>query len=283
MVNKQSDLTKPERRIAMLIDSDNVQYSCLEDVYNEAKRYGNVIIRRAYGDWSEPYLANWKPALLENGIQPVQQLRYIASKNATDGRLIIDAMDLLHWGRVDGFCIVSSDSDFTSLCIRIREQGLFVMGAGRTQTNKAYVHACDTFFYTDAVQEKANGATALTSSPPVAMKKVEPVTAPVPAPVKTPKTPPLTPTQIKQNDPKLKNKALNLLRRGIELSIKDNEGWTGLSPLGTALHKLDTQFDSRTYGFQTLSLLIKSMPKHIEVKTVKKTGTSTIYARIRGA
>lgn len=147
-MNNQSTFN-PERRIAMLIDGDNAQHSLLKQMFEEASRYGEVTIRRAYGDWTEPNLANWRPVMLAHAIQPIQQWRYTTGKNATDSALIIDAMDILYAGTVQGFCVISSDSDYTRLCTRIRESGLFVMGIGRERTPEAFINACNVFVYVE--------------------------------------------------------------------------------------------------------------------------------------
>ena len=139
----------PERtNIAVLVDGDNAQPSLIEAVLAEAVKYGTTTVRRIYGDWTTPNMAGWKSALQNHAFQPLQQFRYTTGKNATDSALIIDAMDLLHSGRIDGFCIVSSDSDFTRLATRVREHGLFVMGIGEPKTPRAFVNACEVFVQT---------------------------------------------------------------------------------------------------------------------------------------
>ena len=138
----------PERNIAVLVDGDNAQPSLVEEVLAEAVKYGTTTVRRIYGDWTTPSMSGWKVALQNDAFQPQQQFRYTTGKNATDSALIIDAMDLLHSGRIDGFCIVSSDSDFTRLATRIREHGLFVMGIGEPKTPRAFVNACEVFVLT---------------------------------------------------------------------------------------------------------------------------------------
>lgn len=270
-------LFDPNRKIAMLIDGDNAQHSSIEKVCKEVKRYGDITVRRAYGDWSQDNLANWSEVLIKNGIQQVQQPRYNGSKNATDGKLIIDAMDLLYSGKVDGFCIVSSDSDFTALCIRIREAGLFVMGVGRSHTNDAFVNACDVFSYTDKESVKPAPSPQVNPSP---VKQAQLVKAPIPTPVvavKQEKVPQLSPTEAKKNNPKLQQQALSLIRKGFESATKDKDSWVAISALGTSLSKLEPKFNSKTYGFSTLSLFLKSQPKHIEVKGAQ----SAIRARLK--
>src|SRR5512140_1416606 len=142
-------LTNGRQKIAVLIDGDNAQSSLLPQMLVEAGRHGQVTVRRIYGDWTTSSMNSWKETLNYHAFQPIQQFRYTVGKNATDSAMIIDAMDLLHSGVVDGFCLVSSDSDYTRLATRIRETGIFVMGIGEKKTPKAFVNACDVFVYTE--------------------------------------------------------------------------------------------------------------------------------------
>ncbi len=142
-------MTPESLHIAMLIDGDNAQPAMLEHILDATEKYGTVTVRRIYGDWSSPNMSGWKDASQTHAMQPVQQFCYVTGKNATDIALIIEAMDLLHSGTIDGFCIVSSDSDYTRLAIRIREKGLFVMGVGRSNTIKSFAHACNIFVHTE--------------------------------------------------------------------------------------------------------------------------------------
>ncbi|MBZ0302787.1 MAG: NYN domain-containing protein [Anaerolineae bacterium] len=265
----------PERRIAMLIDGDNAQHSLLKQMFEEASRYGEVTIRRAYGDWTQPNLANWRPVMLAHAIQPIQQWRYTTGKNATDSALIIDAMDILNSGTVQGFCIVSSDSDYTRLCTRIRESGLFVMGIGRMNTPEAFVNACNVFVYVENLPQPDEAKAPEEIKPQPAVKG--------PGEVKKPEKPKTTAAAKKPvaGNAKTSKKILNLLRRAFDIATQDDEGWVHLGALGNALQRIEPSFDSRTYGFKSLSLLIKSMPDQIIVKGAKKTGTSTIYVRLK--
>ncbi len=233
-----------EMRIAMLIDGDNAQYSLLEPMLEEASRYGAITIRRAYGDWTTPNLAGWRPLMLAHAIQPIQQWRYTTGKNATDSALIIDAMDILYSGTVKGFCIVSSDSDYTRLGTRIRESGLFVMGMGHQRTPEAFINACNVFVYVENLQKTKEAPSKETN----------------PAEKKPPKN----------------NKLVELLQRAIDISEQD-DGWVHLGALGQALHRIDPSFDSRTYGHKNLSLLVKSLPEQFVVKGTKKSGSASIY------
>jgi hypothetical protein len=281
MVNNQSAFD-PERRIAMLIDGDNAQHSLLKQMVEEASRYGDVTIRRANGDWTEPNLSNWRPVMLAHAIQPIQQWRYTTGKNATDSALIIDAMDILYSGTVQGFCVISSDSDYTRLCTRIRESGLFVMGIGRENTPEAFVNACNVFVYVknlkpnDETNEpvEVKAATTVTPADQVKTPAVDKASAKA-----KPNATAKTPTKGKQADSQ--KDLLNLLRRAFDIAVQDDDGWVHLGPLGSALQRIEPSFDSRTYGFKSLSLLIKSMPKQVEVKGAKETGASTIYVRMK--
>jgi hypothetical protein len=265
-----------ERRIAMLIDGDNAQHSLLKQIFEEASRYGEVTIRRAYGDWTQPNLSNWRPIMLAHAIQPIQQWRYTTGKNATDSALIIDAMDILYSGTVQGFCVVSSDSDYTRLCTRIRESGLFVMGIGREKTPESFINACNVFVYvenliqSDEVKEPDEVKILATVKPNTVVKA--PAKAKSNVVVKTP-------AKAKPKD--VQKVLLNLLGRAFDIAAQDDEGWVHLGALGNALQRIEPSFDSRTYGFKSLSLLIKSLPKEIAVKGAKKTGTSSIYVRMK--
>ena len=222
--------TSTSRRIAMLVDGDNAQPSLIDRILAEIAKYGIVTTRRIYGDWTLPQMKGWKDSLHTSAIQPIQQFRYTVGKNSTDSALIIDAMDLLHGGTVDGFCIVSSDSDYTRLATRIREQGLFVMGIGQAQTPEPFVKACEIFVHTENLDRSAERE-------PKARKSDGPE---------------WTPT----------------VEQAIEMAIQD-DGWASLGVVGTNIRKLDPAFDSRSYGYKQLSLLIKSHPELFETRKSK--------------
>lgn len=248
----------------MLIDGDNAQHRLLKQMLEEASRYGEVTIRRAYGDWTQPNLSNWQPVMLSHAIQPIQQPRYTTGKNATDSALIIDAMDILHEGKVQGFCIVSSDSDYTRLCTRIREDGLFVMGIGRENTPEAFINACNVFVYVENLAQSDEAA------------KTDEAKAPA-----RPKPDTAAKARAKSKPSASQKALLKLLRRAFDIAAQDDEGWVHLSTLGNALQRIEPSFDSRTYGFKSLSLLIKSMPQVIAVKGAKKTGSSSIFVQLK--
>lgn len=275
------ELKAAERKLAMLIDGDNAQHSLLTRIFEEASRYGEVTIRRAYGDWTEQNLANWRQPMLENAISPRHQWRYTTGKNATDSALIIDAMDILYSGTVQGFCIVSSDSDFTGLCTRIRESGLFVMGIGRKNTPEAFIKACNVFVYTENLTPTDDVKTATAAPKADEAKPAAEVKTPAKAKPATIAKADTVKTPAKAKPGASQKALLNLLRRAFAISAQDDEGWVHLGALGNALQRIEPSFDSRTYEFKSLSLLIKSLPNQVEVKGAKKTGTSTMYARMK--
>ncbi len=217
----------PDRqaRLAVLIDADNAQASIVEGLLGEIAQYGIASVKRIYGDWTDTRLKGWKAALLENGINPVQQFAYTTGKNATDSALIIDAMDLLYTEKLDGFCIVSSDSDFTRLASRIREAGLKVYGFGEKKTPKAFMSACDKFIYTEILRD--------CSSVNEPKKKV-----------------------TKQKIQKIDMKLLNLLRHAIE-DTADEAGWAHLGSVGQNILNKSSDFDPRNYGFKKLRDLLE--------------------------
>ena len=224
-------------RLAVLIDADNTSPKLIKEMFEELASYGTITVKRAYGDWTNPHLTGWREVLLGNAISPQQQFAYTYGKNATDSALIIDAMDLLYSGNVQGFAIVSSDSDFTPLATRLRESGKRVIGVGRRKTPKAFVEACERFVFLEVL----GGENAATE--PAA----EPAKDDQPRPIQSVLT-----------------KALNRVD-------SDDEDWASLSALGNHLNRTDPTFDSRSYGFGKLSDLVKAQP-FVETKTVTAPG-----------
>jgi len=214
-----------DKRLALLIDADNAQATVIDGLLEEVANYGTAQVKRIYGDWTQPNLAGWKDVLLRHSIQPRQQFAYTKGKNATDAAMVIDAMDLLHSGRFDGFCLVSSDSDFTPLAARIRESGLQVYGFGEKKTPDAFVAACDKFIFTELLKDETPGAT-----PPKRLG-----------------------TKELRGDARL----VNLLRKAAE-DAADDDGWAELSSVGSTVNKRAPQFDQRNYGYGKLSDLIKA-------------------------
>ncbi|MBI4763818.1 MAG: NYN domain-containing protein [Deltaproteobacteria bacterium] len=236
-----------QSRLAVLIDADNAQPSITEGLLSEVAKYGIASVKRIYGDWTTPSLSGWKSLLLEHSIHPVQQFRYTVGKNATDSAMIIDAMDLLYTKRFDGFCLVSSDSDFTRLASRIREEGLLVYGFGEKKTPKAFVSACDKFIFTEVLRFQEDTGTA----------------------VKT-KT---------SNELKRDTKLVVLLRSAVE-AASDESGWAHLGAVGSNIAKQAPEFDPRNYGFTKLGELAIAINLFDVDERVQRDGHSkTIYIR----
>jgi hypothetical protein len=241
--------TLARHKIAVLIDGDNAQASLLQQMLVEAGRYGLVTVRRIYGDWTTNSMNSWKDILNYYAIQPVQQFRYTIGKNATDSAMIIDTMDLLHSGVVDGFCLVSSDSDYTRLATRLREAGVYVMGIGEKKTPRPFVNACDVFVYTENLTPK-------------------------PKPTR-PRTP-----QATDNRKKKEPEAMPMLRQAYEMAVQE-DGWARLDHMGNALYQLDPGFDPRTYGHRQLSRLIANYKGFFEMRTQEIDGSTLFYIKIK--
>ncbi|NLG96585.1 MAG: NYN domain-containing protein [Chloroflexi bacterium] len=248
--------TMRSRRIAMLIDGDNAQPSLIGNMLAEASKYGTVIIRRIYGDWTTANMNGWKETLNNFAVQPIQQFRYTVGKNATDSAMIIDAMDILYQGGVEGFCLVSSDSDYTRLATRIREKGFYVMGIGKKSTPRAFVNACDVFVFTENLLPESTHRQKTSESKKTngggASKEAEPPSEPLP-----------------------------LLKQAFDLAVQD-DGWAFLGVMGTHLRQLDPSFDPRTYGYKQLSALVKAYTRVFDLKMGKKgDGTFNVYVRLK--
>ncbi len=218
-------------RLAVLIDSDNAQPGIIEELLAEVAKYGTAHVKRAYGDWTGTSLKGWKDQLLSQSIQPIQQFAYTTGKNATDSAMVIDAMDLLYSGRFDGFCLVSSDSDFTRLAARLRESGLTVYGFGERKTPKAFVAACDKFIYIENLARHASAAAGATGTAPAATART-------------------SAAQLK-GDATL----VGQLRQAVE-AASDDDGWAPLGHVGQLITKQRPEFDSRSYGYSKLSDLM---------------------------
>jgi uncharacterized LabA/DUF88 family protein len=241
-------------KIAILMDGDNAQASLLPQILAEAGKYGLVTVRRIYGDWTTSNMNSWKDVLNFHAVQPVQQFRYTVGKNSTDSAMIIDAMDLLHSGVVEGFCLVSSDSDYTRLATRIREGGVFVMGIGAKKTPKPFVNACDVFVYTENL-EAEHKATKARAHRKETKKKDEPEPEPEP-------------------------ESMPLLRRAFEMAVQE-DGWTRLDMMGNALYQLDPGFDPRTYGHRQLSRLMASYKEYFQMRTQEIDGSTLFFVKIK--
>ena len=229
--------------LALLIDGDNASPKVISGLLAEIATYGTARVKRIYGDWTKPNLNGWKECLLEHSIQPVQQFAYTSGKNATDGAMIIDAMDLLYTGRFTGFCIVSSDSDFARLAARIREQGVTVYGFGERKTPRPFITACDKFVYLDVLGgDRADSSPERTASAP---KKVKPTAENGAA------------SQGVAASGKLDKAALAMLRKAVEASA-DDDGRANLARVGAHLSKQSADFDARNYGYARLSDLAEA-------------------------
>ncbi len=266
-------------RLAVLIDADNAQPAVIGGLLAEVAKFGVASVKRIYGDFTSPQLTQWKKALLKHSIQPVQQFAYTSGKNATDSSLIIDAMDLMYTGRFDGFCLVSSDSDFTRLAQRLREEGLTVYGFGERKTPDPFVQACDKFIYTEVLRAEAAPVAAVAPTPapaPTPAKKVAKKTAKPAAPPAAPepaKPAPLATAPAKAVEPL----PLALLRQSIE-EASDDSGWAALAEVGSYLGKIRPDFDPRLFGYRKLSDLFRQNPK---LFAVEERGTGkAVYVRV---
>jgi hypothetical protein len=242
------------RTLAILVDADNASASVIAAVLAEVATYGTASVKRIYGDWTKPNLGAWKEQLLKHSIQPIQQFSYTTGKNSTDSAMIIDAMDLLYTGRFSGFCLVTSDSDFTRLAARIREQGLTVYGFGEKKTPKPFVAACDKFVYTDVISAAEPGTETEGAPAPIQKKTGE---------------------ELRKD-----HKLVNSIRKAINSLTGDESEWASLGGVGSNLSKLMPDFDSRNYGYARLSDLIAAIglfevvrkEQHVQIRPKQKKG-----------
>jgi uncharacterized LabA/DUF88 family protein len=260
-------------KIAILIDGDNAQANLLPQTLVEAGKYGLVTVRRIYGDWTTSSMNSWKDVLNFHAVQPIQQFRYTIGKNATDSAMIIDAMDLLHSGVVDGFCLVSSDSDYTRLATRIRESGVFVMGIGEKKTPKPFVNACDVFVYTSNLVAEHK---VLRSAVPRQGQRRKKLTA-TPAPTSSP-LPIIPPVTIQESD--VENDPMPIIRQAYEIAQQE-DGWARLDHMGNALYQLDPGFDPRTYGHRQLSRMIANYKDLFQMRTQEIDGSTLFFVKMK--
>ena len=240
--------------LAVLIDGDNIPSAYVKEMMEEIAKYGNPTIKRIYGDWTNPKLAKWKNLLLENAITPIQQYAYTTGKNATDSAMIIDAMDILYSNKVSGFCLVSSDSDFTRLATRLREAGMNVIGIGEKKTPNPFIVACDKFIYIEILKDQSEEHNSETAD----KRKSK-----------------------KDSIDKITPKEIRLIASTIS-DLADEEGWAFLGDVGSLLQKKQPNFDSRNYGFQKLTPLIKSIKNfEIDQRENVKGRFKLIYVRNR--
>lgn len=246
-----SEISAKGMRLAVLIDGENASADSIEALLTEATQFGTAYVKRIYGDWTNGRLINWKAKLNKLAIQPIQQFAYTTGKNATDSALIIDAMDLLYAGNFDGFCIVSSDSDFTRLASRIRESGLVVYGFGEQKTPEAFVSACDKFIYTEGLKPSGNRAEKQQKEPKSSISE----------PTNTTKQPAKELQNTTQNTTdqslKIDKKLLKLLKNAYEAIVGD-DGWASLGTLGAQIKKLCPSFNHKSYGYSQLGKLLQA-------------------------
>lgn len=269
-------------RLAVLIDADNVPPHNVRGMMEEIARYGTPTIKRIYGDFTKPNLAQWKNQLLDYAISPIQQFSYTTGKNATDSAMIIDAMDILYTDRIDGFVLVSSDSDFTKLATRLRESGKIVYGFGEMKTPNAFIAACDRFIYLEIIEQhtaeeeqesdketKQTGRTARTIKKEPEKKTAERKTAE---------------RETKKNDKgiqKVDRKLIQLISSSIK-DVEDENGWAFLAEVGNLIVKKQPSFDSRNYGYDKLTTLIKSIDRYeVEMRDTGNPNVKLVYIKIK--
>lgn len=229
-------------RLAVLIDAENVPYKNIKGILEEVAKYGTPTIKRIYADWTNSALSGWKNSLLENAITPIQQYSYTTGKNSSDSALIIDAMDILYSEKVDGFCIVSSDSDFTKLATRLREAGMKVIGIGERKTPNAFIVACDKFIYLEIINPPAKKHEAETSGKRDSVSQ-----------------------ETKANTLEIDENLISLIAASVN-DIADESGWAFLGEVGNLISKKRPDFDARNYGFPKLTLLIRSLSHRFEIE-----------------
>ena len=241
-------------KLAVLIDGDNIPSAYVKEMMEEIAKYGNPTIKRIYGDWTKPHLSKWKTLLLENAITPIQQYGYTTGKNATDSAMIIDAMDILYSEKVDGFCLVSSDSDFTRLATRLREAGMQVYGIGEKKTPNPFIVACDKFIYIEILKNQTEENDVESSEKSKSKKS---------------------------NVDKITPKEIRFIASTI-WDVADDDGWAFLGDVGSLLQKKQPNFDSRNYGFQKLTPLFNSIPKfELERREDSRGRKKLIYVKIK--
>lgn len=250
------------RRLAMLIDGDNAEAKLLDRMLREAAKHGMVTVRRIYGDWTDKRMSRWREAANIHSFQTPHQISYTTGKNATDTFLIIEAMDILHSGHVDGFCIVSSDSDFTGLAKRIRERGMFVMGMGKVTTPESFRKACEVFTHVELLSDPPRVTTA--KAP-----RGKPAAAPAPDAAGSPPAEPQPEPEPQLPDWK------GIVSKAIEVTAQ--EEWARLADVGNGITKADSSFDTRAYGSRTLLSLVRTAPDRFEVREEKHEGHPPVH------
>ncbi|HEY6142062.1 MAG TPA: NYN domain-containing protein [Flavobacterium sp.] len=278
--------TTKELKLAVLIDADNVPYSNVKGMMEEIAKFGTPTTKRIYADWTKPNANGWKSVLLEHAITPIQQYSYTVGKNSSDSALIIDAMDLLYSGKLDGFCIVSSDSDFTRLAIRLRESGMKVIGIGEKKTPSAFIAACDRFVFIEVL----DGAIKKTRKTANVQNKSPKPTAAAPV-IESKKAVDQSSdnnrneqAQQKEAPSKIDNQTIELIEDTLD-AIGDEDGWAFLGDVGNLIVKKKPEFDPRNYGFSKLTPMLKSLTDILEIdeRESDKKGIKHVYVRLRFA
>ena len=247
-----------ERRMAVLIDADNAPRKSLKNIMEEVAVYGNPTIKRIYGDWTTPNMNSWKQSLLENAITPIQQYGYTTGKNATDSAMIIDAMDILYAGQVEAFCLVSSDSDFTRLAVRLREAGKTVIGLGERKTPGAFIKACDRFIYIEILNENKRRQQKPAAAPKTAKAvKAEKPAAPAAAALETAIGPEVKGRTDAAPVKDIPNDIIEFIADVID-DVGDEDGWAYLGEVGSLIQKKKPDFDPRNFGYKRLTLMIEA-------------------------
>ncbi|MCY7320666.1 MAG: NYN domain-containing protein [Phormidesmis sp. CAN_BIN36] len=253
-----SEMSAKSIRLAVLIDGENASADSIEALLKEVTKFGTAHVKRIYGDWTNGQLIHWKAKLNKLAIQPIQQFRYTTGKNSTDSALIIDAMDLLYTRNFDGFCIVSSDSDFTRLASRIRESGLVVYGFGEQKTPEAFASACDKFIYTEELKSSENCTEKQQKEPKSSISELVGIDKQAVKELqKTPKSSAPDPANASKQSLKIDKKLLKLLKDAYE-AIVGNDGWASLAPLGAQIRKLCPDFNYKSYGYKQLRKLLQA-------------------------
>lgn len=283
-----------DNRFAVLIDADNVSVKYIKIILDEISKDGIATYKRIYGDWTNPSLISWKSTLLDNSIIPVQQYSYTTGKNSTDSAMIIDAMDILYSGRVEGFCLVSSDSDFTRLAARLRESGMTVIGMGESKTPNSFIAACNKFKYLDILSaaEEAEAEEAAPKADPAKKPAAQPKKTAQKAAAKKPKEEPKAEKEPKLAEPKKQQEkaieeprtSLRTIRRALRTIVRENsdeDNWIMVSQVGNLLDKRYTDFDVRNFGFSKLTPFLESLDM-FEIKDMKKDSSSPQkYVRLK--
>ena len=283
-----------DNRFAVLIDADNVSVKYIKIILDEISKDGIATYKRIYGDWTNPSLISWKSTLLDNSIIPVQQYSYTTGKNSTDSAMIIDAMDILYSGKVEGFCLVSSDSDFTRLAARLRESGMTVIGMGESKTPNSFIAACNKFKYLDILSaaDEAEAEEAAPKAEPAKKPAAQPKKTAQKAAAKKPKEEPKAEKEPKPAEPKKQQEkaieeprtSLRTIRRALRTIVRENsdeDNWIMVSQVGNLLDKRYTDFDVRNFGFSKLTPFLESLDM-FEIKDMKKDSSSPQkYVRLK--